>query len=382
MISGIQFHGFILTFFSINSQDSATPARTGTLRTARATIPTPVFMPVGTQATVKAMTPAELETLNYAIILGNTYHLNLRPGLEVIEDFSGLHQFMGWPRAILTDSGGYQVFSLSKLRKITADGVWFQSHLDGTSHFLGPVEAMEIQRRLGSDIAMVFDECTPWPCSREAAEESLKMTLEWAEKCRNQPRAKDQSVFGIVQGGMFNELRQESADALAALDFDGCAIGGLSVGEPESTMLEVLDWTVPRLPAARPRYLMGVGTPPQIIEAVAKGIDMFDCVLPTRLARNGSAFTKEGCLPIKAGRYKHDSSSIDPGCDCYACTNFSKAYIRHLLNMNEILGIRLMTIHNLQFYSRLMNEIRENIANNTFTEFRRDFNEQYIRGQV
>ncbi len=363
--------------FSVVSQDSDSNARCGRLRTGRSTLATPVFMPVGTQGTVKAMTPSELEELDYSIILANTYHLHLRPGLEVVESFGGLHRFMGWPRSILTDSGGYQVFSLSKLRRITPEGVYFQSHLDGAPLFLGPVEAMRIQRILASDIAMVLDECAPWPCPKEAAAAALNLSIQWAEICLRQPRAEGQLVFGIAQGGLFRDLRQEAGQALAGMEVDGCAIGGLSVGEPETEMMAALEWTVPELPADKPRYLMGVGTPPQIVEAIARGIDMFDCVLPTRLARNGSAFTSFGCLPIKAGRYKQDTDPIEPGCKCYACRNFSKAYIRHLLNMNEILGSRLMTIHNLFFYRRLIQKIRRSIENNAFTEFRRQFHRNY-----
>ena len=337
-------------------------------------------MPVGTQGTVKAMTPAELRELNFSLILANTYHLYLRPGIDIIDRFGGLHDFIGWPGAILTDSGGYQVFSLSKLRKMTEKGVWFQSHIDGSTLFLGPKEAMAIQRSLEADIAMVFDECTPWPCTYEEAAESLRVTLLWAEQCREQPRAQGQKVFGIVQGGMYKDLREHSAQALTGLDFDGYAIGGLSVGEPETAMFEAVEWTVPHLPKERPRYLMGVGTPVQIIEAVARGIDMFDCVLPTRLARNGSAFTRDGCVPVKAGRYKQDKKPIESDCRCYACRNFSRAYIRHLLNSNEILGLRLMTMHNLRFYSQLMTEIRESITNGGFNEFRLQFNRRYLSG--
>ncbi len=363
--------------FNVIAHAPGSSARRGLLSTTRAQIQTPVFMPVGTQATVKAMTPAELQAMDFAIILGNTYHLNLRPGLDIIETCDGLHHFMGWDKAILTDSGGYQVFSLSQLRKITPAGVHFKSHLDGSPLFLGPEEAMRIQRILGSDIAMVFDDCTPWPCGKDAAAQSLAVTLNWARQCRQQDRAKGQQVFAIVQGSVFEELRRESAQALVEMDFDGLAIGGLSVGEPEEEMLQVLDWTVPELPTAKPRYLMGVGTPPQIVAAVARGIDMFDCVLPTRIARNGSAFTSHGCLPIKAARYKHDRTPIEEDCECYACRNFCKAYIRHLLNMNEILGSRLMTIHNLFFYSRLMRRIRNSIKDGSFTRFQKEFTANY-----
>ena len=359
--------------FKLLQTDYATHARTGILQTAHGEIETPVFMPVGTQATVKAMTPHEVEDLGARIILGNTYHLNIRPGTEIIRKAGGLHKFMGWSHSILTDSGGYQVFSLSKLRKITPDGVHFQSHVDGTALFLGPREAMQIQRELGSDIAMVFDECTPYPCEYEDAAKSLDLTTKWAGECKEQERAPGQQVFGIVQGGMFADLRRQSAEALVGLGFDGYAVGGLSVGEPAESMYEVLDSTVPVLPEDHPRYLMGVGTPPQILEAVARGVDMFDCVLPTRIARNGSAFTTRGCIPVKAARYKEDLDPIERGCECYACRNFSKAYIRHLINVNEILASRLMTIHNLHFYLNLMRQARAHIAAGTYDAFCREF---------
>ena len=363
--------------FRLLRTDADTAARRGVLSTRRGEVRTPVFMPVGTQATVKAMTPRELHELGVEIVLGNTYHLSIRPGLEVVRAAGGLHSLMGWTRPILTDSGGYQVFSLAKLRKIEPDGVRFQSHIDGTSLFLGPREAMSIQRELGSDIAMVFDECTPFPCTREDARASLDLTLRWAGTCRSQPRAEGQSVFGIVQGGMFRDLRERCAQALTELDFDGYAVGGLSVGESAATMFEVLDWVGPLLPASRPRYLMGVGTPPQIVEAVARGIDMFDCVLPTRVARNGSAYTADGCLPVKAGRFKGDMRPIEDGCRCYACAHFTRAYIRHLINVNEILGHRLMTIHNLHFYMQLMAQIRDSIDAGSFADFRRRFVARY-----
>lgn len=359
--------------FTLSNNDSATAARAGRLQTAHGEIETPVFMPVGTQATVKAMTPHEVEELGARIILGNTYHLNIRPGTEIIRKAGGLHKFMGWPHSILTDSGGYQVFSLSKLRKITPEGVHFQSHVDGQALFLGPTEAMRIQRELGSDIAMVFDECTPYPCEYDSAAKSLELTTKWARECKEQERAPGQQVFGIVQGGMYMDLRRQSTEALVELGFDGYAVGGLSVGEPEEAMYEVLDNTLPFLPANHPRYLMGVGTPPQFLEAVARGVDMFDCVLPTRIARNGSAFTASGCIPIKAGRYKEDLEPIESGCECYACQHFSKAYIRHLINVNEILASRLMTIHNLHFYLNLMRQTRRHIVAGTYDTFYREF---------
>ena len=363
--------------FELLATDDATAARRAVLCTAHGDVQTPVFMPVGTKATVKAMAPREMEELGAQIILGNTYHLNLRPGMDILRGAGGLHAFMAWPRPILTDSGGYQVFSLSKLRKVTNAGVHFQSHIDGTSFFLGPAETMAIQRGLGSDIAMVLDECTPFPCSHEEVEQSLTLTLAWARACREHECASGQQLFGIVQGGLYRDLRERAAAELVAMDFDGYAIGGLSVGEPMPEMLEAVGWTTTVLPADRPRYLMGVGTPPQIIEAVACGVDMFDCVLPTRVGRNGSAYTHSGCIPIKAGRFKADFSPIEEGCACYACRNFSKAYIRHLLNVNEILGSRLMTIHNLHFYLALMSAVRRHVEAGSFQRFRADFVRNY-----
>ncbi len=363
--------------FTLLKTDSGSRARRGVLRTAHGEIPTPIFMPVGTQATVKAMTPAELLELDAKIILGNTYHLFVRPGMEIIRGAGGLHAFMNWERPILTDSGGYQVFSLKGLRKMTPDGVKFQSHVDGSPLFLGPKEAMAIQRDLGSDIAMVFDECTPYPATRKEAMDSLKLTLRWAETCREQKRAHGQLVFGIVQGGMYEDLRQLSAKELVNIGFDGYALGGLSVGEPEEEMWRVLEASEPCLPADKPRYMMGVGTPPQLVEAVARGVDMFDCVLPTRVGRNGCAFTSAGTLPVKAGRFKADFTPMDPECSCYACRNFTRAYIRHLLNVGEILGARLVTIHNLHFYLTLMQGIRDALDAGTFAEFRAAFHAKY-----
>ncbi len=353
---------------------SESRARRGRLTTPHGTIETPVFMPVGTRGSVKAMTPAELEEFNVEIILGNTYHLFLKPGLEIIEAAGGLHKFIGWNRPILTDSGGFQVFSLASLRKITPDGVHFASHIDGSRFFLGPKESMHIQRVLGSDIVMAFDECTPYPCQYDAALQSLELTTRWETISRTEPLNPGQQRFGIIQGSMYRDLRERSARELVALDFDGYAIGGLSVGEPESAMFECLEWTEPLLPEGKPRYLMGVGTPKQLVEAVARGIDMFDCVIPTRLARHGSAFISNGTtIPVKAGRFANDFSPIDADCNCYACRNFSRAYIRHLLNVGEILGMRLLTIHNLYYYAQLMCDIRTALANGTFSEFRESF---------
>jgi queuine tRNA-ribosyltransferase len=331
-------------------------------------------MPVGTRGSVKTMNPHEVEELGAQIILGNTYHLFLKPGLDIIEKAGGLHQFSSWHKPILTDSGGFQVFSLSSLRKIKKDGVEFASHIDGTRFFLGPKESIHIQKVLGSDIVMAFDECTPYPCSHEDAEKSLEITTRWESVSREQPLNAGQLMFGIVQGSVYEDLRIRSAEELVKLDFDGYAIGGLSVGEPEENMFECLDWVVPVLPEQKPHYLMGVGTPKQLVEAVARGVDMFDCVIPTRLARHGSAFIGNGQdIPIKAGRFKDDFSPVDPECDCYTCKHFSRAYIRHLLNVGEILGMRLLTIHNLHYYINLMKRVREAIANGTFQQLRAQF---------
>jgi len=355
--------------FDILQADSQSAARTGELWTAHGRIETPAFMPVGTQATVKTMSPLELEQLDAQIILGNTYHLNIRPGMEVIEACGGLHAFMGWDRPILTDSGGYQVFSLANLRKIRDDGVEFNSHIDGRRIFLGPVEAMAIQRTLGSDIAMVFDECAPHPCTHDYACKSVDKTLRWAASCAEQPRSEGQLVFGIVQGGEYTELRQRCARELVSIGFDGYAIGGVSVGEPEDVLLKGVTDGVRELPVDRPRYLMGVGRLSQILHAVREGVDMFDCVIPTRLARNGSAFTRRGRYPVKAGEYRLDTRPVEEGCGCYTCTNFSRAYVRHLLNVSEVLGIRLLTIHNLYRYLAFMRDVRGAIKDGVFDEF-------------
>ncbi|MDD4098012.1 MAG: tRNA guanosine(34) transglycosylase Tgt [Lentisphaeria bacterium] len=368
--------------FTILQQDSGSLARRGVLNTAHGQVQTPVFMPVGTQATVKAMAPNELVDLGADIILGNTYHLNLRPGMDIITAAGGLHRFMGWDRAILTDSGGFQVFSLSRLGKKTADGVFFQSHLDGNRLFMGPVESMAIQRQLGSDIAMAFDDCTPWPATWDEANRSLDLTLRWAATSRQQPAAPGQLRFGIVQGSLFPDLREKATRAIIDLDFDGIALGGISVGEPERDMVKVLDICCPLLPPALPHYLMGVGTPRQLILGVMHGIDMFDCVLPTRMGRNGSAFTTTGTVPVKAAIYKDDFTPIQQDCQCYACRCFTKAYIRHLLNANEILGARLMTIHNLHFFIDLMRQTRHHLENGTFAPFAQNVLEHYPEAQA
>lgn len=362
--------------FELLCQDPASGARLGRLTTAHGVVNTPVFMPVGTRATVKAMSPRELEELNVQIILGNTYHLFLRPGPELIEKAGGLHQFEDWRHPILTDSGGFQVFSLSNLRKMKPDGVEFASHIDGTRFFLGPRESMAIQRALGSDIVMSFDECTPYPCKYEDAAKSLDVTLRWELMSREQKLKDHQQLFGIVQGSTYRDLRERSAKELVKIGFDGYSIGGLSVGESEETMFECLEWVTPLLPKDKPRYLMGVGTPKQIYEGVRRGVDMFDCVMPTRLARHCSAFVRGGkTIPVKAGKYREDFTPVDPGCSCYCCTHFTKAYVRHLMNVNEILGIRLITLHNIHYFMDLTKRIREHIAAGTLNDMASEFDD-------
>jgi len=352
-------------------------ARAGTLQTRRGPIQTPVFMPVGTQATVKAMTPDELRALNAQVILSNTYHLHVRPGEKLIQRLGGLHKFMAWDRPILTDSGGFQVFSLAKIRKVTEEGVQFQNHLDGTPTFIGPETSMEIQRDLGSDIVMAFDECPPHPCSHEDAAKSLDLTLRWARRCRDwwelTPPAERPLVFGITQGSGYPDLREKSARGLVEIGFDGYAIGGVSVGEPESEMMLAVESAVPFLPENHARYAMGLGTPPQLIEMIARGVDMFDCVLPTRLARNGTAFSRRGTMHLKNAPYAEDSRPIEEGCTCPACREFSRAYIRHLVKAEEILGLRLISMHNLHFYVGLAFEARRHIVAGTFEDFRAEF---------
>ena len=352
-------------------------ARLGVLHTPHGDIPTPIYMPVGTSACVKAMTPREMEEIGTKILLSNTYHLHIRPGEDLIREAGGLHRFMGWNGPILTDSGGFQVFSLAGIRKIREEGVMFRSHLDGSKQFIGPEESMDIQQALGSDIAMAFDVCTAYPCDRETAKENMERTHRWAERCRTHHTREDQALFGIVQGAFFKDLRVESAKALAAMDFPGYGIGGLSVGEPKPMMYEMLDEIRPYMPEDKPRYLMGVGTPDCFIEAVIRGVDMFDCVLATRIARNGSVFTSNGRLVVKNGKYARDFTPMDEACDCYACRNFTRAYIRHLFNAKEITGGRLASIHNLRFLIHMMEEIREAIANDRLLDYRREFYERY-----
>jgi queuine tRNA-ribosyltransferase len=359
--------------FELLKTDSLSRARLGRLHTTRGVVETPVFMPVGTQASVKALDPRELLEMGTQILLGNTYHLSIRPGLEIMEAAGGLHKFMNWNLPILTDSGGFQVFSLAKIRKIKSHGVEFRSHLDGSLLFLGPKESMHIQRVLGSDIAMVFDDCPPHGASAADVRGAVERTVRWARECREQPRAAGQFVFGIVQGANDAKMREHCARELVAMDFDGYAIGGVSVGEPEPEMMSAVEMTEPHLPAHKARYAMGLGTPAQLVELVARGVDMFDCVLPTRVARNGTAFTMQGTISIKGGAYKADFGPIEEGCECFACRHFTRAYIRHLLNVNEILGLRMVSVHNSHLYLKVMANIRAHLAAGTFSDFRREF---------
>lgn len=357
--------------FQVRATDGA--ARRAELTLRRGTVQTPAFMPVGTYGTVKAMSPAELKEVGAEIVLGNTFHLWLRPGLAVIEAHAGLHRFMGWDRPILTDSGGFQVFSLGAMRKISEEGVAFQSPINGDRLFLSPEEAMRIQRVLDSDIAMVFDECTGYPATRDEAAVSMRLSMRWARRSRDAHHGSPNAVFGIVQGGMYEDLRDESLAGLAAIGFDGYAIGGVSVGEPKEDMARIVAHTAPRLPAGAPRYLMGVGTPEDIVDAVTQGVDMFDCVMPTRNARNGWLFTRFGDVRIKNARHREDPAPLDPRCGCYTCRNFSRAYLHHLHRANEILGARLNTIHNLFYYQELMAGLRGAIENGNLGEFRQRF---------
>lgn len=370
--------------FLINDIDGY--ARTGIIQTARGSIHTPAFMPVGTQGTVKALSPEELKDMGAEIILSNTYHLYLRPGHEIVRSIGGLHKFMNWDRPILTDSGGFQVFSLSSLRKIQEDGVEFRSHIDGSLHFLGPQKAMEIQIVLGPDIAMAFDECTPYPADHSYAVKSLELTTKWARSCKDYLKTQPHdlpisqlhnfttshlpSLFGIVQGGMYKDLRSRSLEELVGIGFEGYAIGGLSVGEPKEEMYEVIQFIAPLMPADRPRYLMGVGDLLDVIVAVENGFDMFDCVMPTRNARNGTLFTSRGRISIKRTEFKSNSGPLDPGCSCYTCSNYSLAYLRHLFLAKEILSMRLNTLHNLHFYLNFFREMRAAIRDKTFSTFK------------
>ncbi len=363
--------------FILLSKDSQSSARCGVLQTNHGVIETPVFMPVGTQASVKTLSSEDLNQLDTQIILGNTYHLDDRPGADLISRQGGLHDFMSWNKPILTDSGGYQVFSLGKLNKISNQGVEFKSHIDGRKRFIGPKESMEIQRLLGSDIAMVFDECPPYPCKKDYAISAVRRTITWAKICRDITMSGNQLIFGIVQGGIYNDLREECSKNIINLDFDGYAIGGVSVGESENLILQAINDSIKFLPTNKPRYLMGVGEMSQIIESVSKGIDMFDCVMPTRQARNGTVSTRKGRYPVKAAIYKEDKRALEEGCECYVCKKYTRSYIRHLLNVGEILGLRLITYHNIYCYLNFMVDIRKSIKEGTFKKFKEIFNQEY-----
>jgi len=352
--------------FSVSHRDGA--ARRGRLELAHGAVETPVFMPVGTYGTVKAMSPAELDTVGAQIVLGNTFHLWLRPGLDVIAAHGGLHRFMGWDRPLLTDSGGFQVFSLATMRKLTEEGVRFASPVNGDQMMLTPEESMRIQRVLDSDVAMVFDECTPYPATRDEAQKSMQLSLRWAARSKDAFEGSSNLLFGIVQGGMYEDLRDASLEGLLGIGFDGYAIGGLSVGEPKEDRARILAHCAPRLPEERPRYLMGMGTPEDLVAGVLAGIDMFDCVMPTRNARNGWLFTRHGDVKIRNAKYRDDASPLDPGCPCYCCANFTRAYLHHLQKANEILGARLNTIHNLHYYLGLMRELRGAIETGTLAQ--------------
>jgi len=354
--------------FEILKEDGATDARRGRITTAHGTVETPCFMDVGTLGTVKALEPRDLAELKTQVVLGNTYHLMLRPGAEILEAAGGLHEFMNWHGPILTDSGGFQVFSLAKMRKFTEEGCHFHSHLDGHAFFLGPEESMAMQKSIGSDIAMVFDECLPYPCDRERAVQSVERTLRWAKRSKDAPHAEHQAVFGIVQGGVYDDIRRHCAEELVKIGFDGYAIGGVSVGEPEEYMYQAVEASVPYLPKDRPRYVMGLGVMHQMAQCVARGVDMFDCVIPTRIARHGTAITRQGNVAIKAAKWARDFGPVEDGCECYCCRNFTRAYVRHLLSCDEILGLRLLTIHNVWRLNEFMREIRESIEDGTFGE--------------
>lgn len=366
--------------YELVAEDRLTGARAGLLHTPHGTFKTPMFMPVGTQASVKTVTPEELHEMGAQFILGNTYHLFLRPGTALIREAGGLHRFMNWDGGILTDSGGFQVFSLGERRKITEEGVYFRSHIDGSTQFLSPEVATKAQEALGSDIAMAFDECIPYPAEYDYAKASTERTARWAERCIRAHTRTDRGMFGIVQGGIYKDLRQMSARQIASLPFDGLAIGGLSVGEPHEVMYDILEHTMQWLPRDKARYLMGVGTPDCLVEGVARGVDMFDCVFPTRVARNGMAMVHTGRINIKNKQYERDFSPLEEGCGCYACRHFTRAYIRHLYKAEEILALRLLTIHNLYFLLQFMRDMRQSIIDGQFTTFRDQFLRQYGEG--
>lgn len=359
--------------YELIKQCPHTGARAGRIHTSHGSFDTPIFMPVGTQASVKTLAPEELKEMGAGIILSNNYHLFLRPGSKLVKEAGGLHKFMNWDRAILTDSGGFQVFSLGDLRKISEEGVTFRSHIDGSKKFLSPEIATQSQMDLGADIIMAFDECVPYPADFKYTRESMELTLRWAQRCKDTMTNSNQGLFGIVQGGMYKDLRIECANRLVNMDFPGYAVGGLSVGEPKELMYEMLDITLEHLPQNKARYLMGVGTPDCLVEGVMRGIDMFDCVYPTRVARNGTAMTWNGRLVIKNAQYEHDFHPIDEHCNCYTCRNYSRAYIRHLVRVNEIFGLRLLTIHNLHFLIDFMRQMRQSIMEDRFPEFYRKF---------
>ncbi len=359
-------------------QSKKSRARVGKLHTPHGTVDTPMFMPVGTQATVKTLSPEEVKEAGSGVVLANTYHLWLRPGADIVEKAGGLHKFMQYDGPMLTDSGGFQVFSLSKLRKISEEGVEFRSHIDGSKLFLSPEKAIEIENKLGADIIMSFDECIPYPATYEYAKESMMRTLRWAKRGKEAHKNPDtQALFGIVQGGEYPDLREYCAKELVKMDFPGYAIGGTSVGEPKEVYKEMIDMTIDQLPVDKPRYLMGVGSPVSILEAIERGIDMFDCVLPTRIARHGTAMTTTGRLVVKNAKYKEDFTPVDHNCDCYACKNYTRAYIRHLISANEVFGQRLLSIHNIHFLINLVNDAREAIKRDEFIEFKESFYEQY-----
>ncbi|MDO8525751.1 MAG: tRNA guanosine(34) transglycosylase Tgt [Candidatus Omnitrophota bacterium] len=385
--------------FKLLHKDKSTKARVGVLTTAHGEINTPVFMPVGTQGTVKAISTRELKDIGAEIILGNAYHLYLRPGLDIIGKAGGLHKFMGWDRPILTDSGGYQIFSLSRLRKLSGEGVEFSSHIDGSKHFITPEKAIDIQRILDSDIMMILDECVHYPAARDYVEQSLELTTKWALRSKKHFVSRLASVpvkigtpahrhtgtpanpllFGIVQGGTCLDLRKKAVESLVEMDFDGYAIGGVSVGEPENLIHEVASYTASLLPQDKARYLMGIGTPPDIIEAISNGLDMFDCVVPTRNGRNGQAFTWDGDLQLRNAEYKEDFRPIDEACECFVCKNHTRSYIRHLFNTEELLGLRLVSLHNLHFYVRMVQLSREAIQKDRFSDFRKEFLNRYVK---